>query len=130
MAEWVGDSGRVEIFDIQQEMLDHTMRRAAERGLANVVPTQGNAESLPYEDHSFDAAVLTTVLGEIPDQDAAVLELKRVLQARRAAGRRRAVRRPAHGHAGRAQGAGRGGGLRVRAHVGPNPLGYFARFGA
>ena len=33
LAEWVGPTAAVEIFDIQQEMLDHTMRRAAERGL-------------------------------------------------------------------------------------------------
>ncbi len=28
MAEWVGPEGTVEIFDIQQELLDHTMGRA------------------------------------------------------------------------------------------------------
>ena len=80
MAEWVGDEGTIEIFDIQREMLDHTMRRAGEGGFANVEPTQGDAQSLPYGDHVFDAAVLTTVLGEIPDQEAALLELKRVLK--------------------------------------------------
>ena len=30
LAEWVGPAGTVEIFDLQQEFLDHTMRRAAE----------------------------------------------------------------------------------------------------
>src|SRR6185369_5136666 len=40
MAEWVGPEGRIEIFDLQQEFLDHTMRRAAERGLENLLPTQ------------------------------------------------------------------------------------------
>src|SRR6187399_3533814 len=58
MAEWVGPEGRIEIFDLQQEFLDHTMRRAAERGLGNVVPTQGDATDLPYEDASMDAVVL------------------------------------------------------------------------
>jgi protein-L-isoaspartate O-methyltransferase len=48
MAEWVGPEGRIEIFDLQQEFLAHTMRRAAERGLENVVPTQGDATALPY----------------------------------------------------------------------------------
>jgi ubiquinone/menaquinone biosynthesis C-methylase UbiE len=80
LAEWVGDEGAVEIFDLQQEMLEHTMRAAADRGLANVRPTQGDAQSLPYDDDSFDAAVLVTVLGEIPDQDAALRELERVLK--------------------------------------------------
>ncbi|MGH2963716.1 MAG: class I SAM-dependent methyltransferase [Solirubrobacterales bacterium] len=80
LAEWVGPRGRVDVFDLQQEMLDHTMARAEERGLANLRPTLGDAQALPYDDDSFDAAVLVTVLGEIPDQDAALRELERVLE--------------------------------------------------
>jgi ubiquinone/menaquinone biosynthesis C-methylase UbiE len=80
IAEWVGPEGTVEIFDIQQEFLDHTGRRAAERGLANVVPTQGDATALPYEADSMDAVVLTTVLGEIPDPVAALREIARALK--------------------------------------------------
>jgi SAM-dependent methyltransferase len=80
LAGWVGDAGAVEIFDLQQDFLDHTMRRAGERGLANVVPTQGDATELPYEDDSVDAVVLTAVLGEVPDQAAALREIKRVLK--------------------------------------------------
>jgi ubiquinone/menaquinone biosynthesis C-methylase UbiE len=80
MAEWVGPDGRVEIFDLQQEFLDHTMRRAGERGLANVVPTQGDATALSYEDGSMDAVVLNAVLGEIPDPVAALREIGRVLR--------------------------------------------------
>ena len=80
VAEWLQPDGRLEIFDLQQEMLDHTMGAARERGLENINPTQGDARSLPYEDASFDAAFLVTVLGEIPDQDAALRELRRVLK--------------------------------------------------
>jgi ubiquinone/menaquinone biosynthesis C-methylase UbiE len=80
LAEWLGDDGRVEIFDLQQEFLDHVMDRAAGRGLANVVPTQGDATTLPYEDSSMDAVVLTAVLGEIPDPAAALREICRVLK--------------------------------------------------
>jgi ubiquinone/menaquinone biosynthesis C-methylase UbiE len=80
LAQWVGHEGAVEIFDLQQEMLDHTIRRARERGLWNVSPTQGDAQKLPYDDDSFDAAILVTVLGEIPDQDAALGEIERVLR--------------------------------------------------
>ena len=79
LAEWVGD-GTVAIFDIQQEMLDHTMGRARERGAGNVEPTRGDAAALPYESDSFDAVVLTTVLGEIPDREAAIAEIARVLR--------------------------------------------------
>jgi ubiquinone/menaquinone biosynthesis C-methylase UbiE len=80
LAEWVGAKGSVEILDVQREMLDHTMHRAGERGLENVNPTHGDARQLPYDDDSFDAAVLVTVLGEIPDQDAALREIARVLR--------------------------------------------------
>jgi ubiquinone/menaquinone biosynthesis C-methylase UbiE len=80
LAQWVGHEGSIEIFDLQQEMLDHTIRRARERGLWNVNPTQGDAQELPYDDDSFDAAILITVLGEIPDQDAALREIARVLR--------------------------------------------------
>ncbi|HWM64569.1 MAG TPA: class I SAM-dependent methyltransferase [Solirubrobacterales bacterium] len=80
MAEWAGAGGTVEIFDLQQEFLDHTMGRAAERGIANVVPTQGEATELPYEDDSIDAVVLTAVLGEIPEPGAALREIRRVLK--------------------------------------------------
>jgi SAM-dependent methyltransferase len=80
IAGWVGADGRVEIFDLQQEFLDHTGARAAERGLANVVPTLGDATALPYDDSSMDAVVLTAVLGEIPDAGAALREIERVLK--------------------------------------------------
>ena len=80
MAEWVGPQGTVEIFDIQQEMLDHTLQRAQERGLSNLVPTRGDASDMPYEDASVDAVVMTSVLGEIPDRAAALREIERVLR--------------------------------------------------
>ncbi len=80
MAEWVGPSGTVEIFDLQQEFLDHVSGRAAERGLQNVVPTQGDATALPFADASIDAVALTAVLGEIPDPVAALREIRRVLK--------------------------------------------------
>ena len=80
VAEWITPGGRLDIFDVQQAMLDHTMRRAAERSLANLTPTQGDARDLPYADASFDGAYLVTVLGEIPDQQTALAELARVLK--------------------------------------------------
>jgi ubiquinone/menaquinone biosynthesis C-methylase UbiE len=80
LADWIGPQGSLEIFDVQQEMLDHTIRAVAERGHENVNPTQGDARELPYDDASFDAVVLVTVLGEIPDQDAALREIARVLK--------------------------------------------------
>jgi ubiquinone/menaquinone biosynthesis C-methylase UbiE len=79
LASWVPE-GTLELFDLQQKFLDHTMRVAAERGLTNLVPTRGDATQLPYEDASIDAVILTAVLGEIPDRAAALREIRRVLK--------------------------------------------------
>lgn len=80
VAVWVGQDGKLELFDLQQEFLDHVMRAARERDLTNLVPTQGDATSLPYEDSSIDGVILTAVLGEIPDAGAALQEVRRVLK--------------------------------------------------
>jgi ubiquinone/menaquinone biosynthesis C-methylase UbiE len=81
LAEWVAPKGTLELFDLQQEFLDHVIGKAGERGLSNLVPTRGDATELPYEDASVDAVVLTAVLGEIPDPAAALREIRRVLKA-------------------------------------------------
>jgi ubiquinone/menaquinone biosynthesis C-methylase UbiE len=80
LAEWIGPEGRLELFDLQQEFLDHVMRGAGDRGLENLLPTQGDATALPFEDASVDAVILTAVLGEIPDSAAALAEIRRVLK--------------------------------------------------
>ena len=80
VARWLEPGGALDILDVQQEMLDNTMRRARELGISNVVPTHGDARELPYPDDTFDAAYLNFVLGEVSDQDAALRELRRVLK--------------------------------------------------
>jgi ubiquinone/menaquinone biosynthesis C-methylase UbiE len=80
VAGWLGPEGRLDVLDVQQEMLDHTLRRVAEAGLSNVSGARADAREMPYPDDSFDAAYLVTVLGEIPDQDAALRELRRVVK--------------------------------------------------
>lgn len=72
--------GALAVLDLQQSMLDALMRRATKAGVANIVPTQGNAEKLPYADRTFDAAFLVGVLGEISDPVAALRELRRVMK--------------------------------------------------
>ena len=80
IAERLQPGGTLDVFDLQQEMLDHTLRRAQEQGITNVTPTQGDARELPYPDATFDGAFLVAVLGEIPDQGRALQELARVLK--------------------------------------------------
>ena len=125
VAQWLGPTGALHIVDIQRQMLDHTMRRASEQGITNIQTCEADARRLPYEDASFDGAYLVTVLGEVPDQDAALRQLRRVLKptGRLVAGEllgdphmvtERTLRR-------RAQAAG----FRLDRRVGP-PFGYFA----
>ena len=127
VAEWVKPDGEVDVLDLQQEMLDHTMRRAGERGLANVTPTRSDATSMPYGDGSFDAAFLVTVLGEIPDQDDAIRELARVLKpgGRLVVGE--LVGDPHYMRLGPMRLRASGAGLSYERRAG-NGLGYFARF--
>jgi ubiquinone/menaquinone biosynthesis C-methylase UbiE len=80
VAEWLLPGGTLDVLDVQQEMLDHTLRRAREGGIENITASRADARELPYGDDSFDGAYLVTVLGEIPDQDAALRELRRVVR--------------------------------------------------
>jgi ubiquinone/menaquinone biosynthesis C-methylase UbiE len=80
VAGWIAPGGRLDVLDVQQEMLDHTLRRAREAGIESISPARADAREMPYEDATFDAAYLVTVLGEVPDQDAALRELRRVLK--------------------------------------------------
>jgi SAM-dependent methyltransferase len=126
VAEWAGD-GAVDVFDLQQEMLDHTMRAASERGIDNITATQGDARRLPYDDASFDAAFLVTVLGEIPDQDAALRELTRVVKPGGRVVIGELMGDPHYVTLGSMRLRAAGAGLEFERRVG-NALGFFARF--
>lgn len=76
----LGPSGRLDVLDVQPEMLADLARRAERLGLSNIVATEGDALQLPYPDATFDGAYLVTVLGEIPRPAAALRELRRVLK--------------------------------------------------
>jgi ubiquinone/menaquinone biosynthesis C-methylase UbiE len=126
LAEWLGDEGVVEIFDIQQEMLDHTLQRAADRGVRNLIATRGDAAELPYEDGSIDAVVLVAVLGEIPERERAMAEIARVLRpgGRLVVGE--LIGDPHFTTAGALEHLGGAVGLTLEERSGPS-FGYFAR---
>jgi ubiquinone/menaquinone biosynthesis C-methylase UbiE len=80
VAPQLGADGQLAIVDVQQQMLDHVMARAARRSIGNISPHLASAEALPFPDGCFDAAYLVTVLGEIPRPAGALAELRRVLK--------------------------------------------------
>jgi ubiquinone/menaquinone biosynthesis C-methylase UbiE len=81
VARALGERGRLDIVDVQRRMLEHTCARAREAGLGDiVVPAHADARELPHPDATFDAAYLCTTLGEVPDVDAALAEMRRVLR--------------------------------------------------
>ena len=79
-ARWLEPGGTLDILDIQQKMLDHTMHRAHAIEVSNIVPRLGDAQALPYPDDHFDSAYLVATLGEVPDKGRALRELRRVLK--------------------------------------------------
>ena len=76
----LGPEGRLLCLDIQRGMLDVLARRLAEAGADNVGLAVADAMHLPLATASVDRAFLVTVLGEVPDPDAALAELRRVLK--------------------------------------------------
>jgi ubiquinone/menaquinone biosynthesis C-methylase UbiE len=80
IAHHLEPEGQLNALDLQPAMLAELKRRAHARGLSNLVPVQGDAQQLPFPDAAFDAAFLVATLGEVPDRDRALRELRRVLK--------------------------------------------------
>lgn len=118
--------GRLTIVDIQQEMLDHTVRRAAQAGLHNVEPTCADARALPFAGETFDGAYIVAALGEIPEPDLALAELARVLKPTGRLVVGELFGDPHMVTFGSLRERAGANGLRVERRLG-GPLGYFAR---
>lgn len=78
LAHYPGDVTLTGI-DLSEQMLAIARDRAAELG-RKVELRQGNAHQLPFDDAAFDTVVCTFGLCAIPDLDAAVAEMIRVLR--------------------------------------------------
>jgi len=74
-------NGTLVLVDVQQEMLDMARKRLEGMGIENVEYRRADAVSLPAGDRSFDVVFLASVLGEVPDRDACLGEIRRVLKA-------------------------------------------------
>ncbi len=79
-ARMVGRGGRVIAVDMTLAMLEKGRRSAFETGFTNVEFRQGLAESLPVLDGWADVVISNGVLNLLPDKDAALREMARVLK--------------------------------------------------
>jgi demethylmenaquinone methyltransferase/2-methoxy-6-polyprenyl-1,4-benzoquinol methylase len=76
-----GSGTRATILDINGDMLAVGRARAQKRGLDHTVTfTEGNAETLPFPDTSFDAYTIAFGIRNVPRIEAALAEAFRVLR--------------------------------------------------
>ena len=78
IAEKVGPAGSVMCTDAVAEMVAAAEGEAARRGVKNIQFQQCQADSLPFENNSFDAAVSRLGVMFFPDPVAALREMLRV----------------------------------------------------
>jgi demethylmenaquinone methyltransferase/2-methoxy-6-polyprenyl-1,4-benzoquinol methylase len=71
---------QITVADINAEMLEVGIARAAERGIDGLVWTQANAESLTFDTRSFDAYTIAFGIRNVTDIPAALSEAHRVLK--------------------------------------------------
>ncbi len=79
-ARMVGPEGRVVGVDMTPAMLEKARRAAQESGIDNVEFHQGYAEALPIEDGWAAIVISNGVLNLMPDKQAALKEMRRVLK--------------------------------------------------
>ena len=79
-AKKVGPEGGVIGVDMTPSMLEKARRAANELGLINAEFREGYAEALPVEDGWADVVISNGVLNLMPDKDAALEEMSRVLK--------------------------------------------------
>ena len=89
IAENVAPHGEVTAIDIQEGMLREAQERAREANLTNIRFLRIGVGEGKLERNHFDRAVLVTVLGEIPDREAALQDIFEALKPGRHPGGRR-----------------------------------------
>ena len=76
----VGTSGKVILSDINESMLHEGRKNLINHGIIDVEVIQANAESLPFEDNTFDCVSIAFGLRNVTDKDAALKQMYRVLK--------------------------------------------------
>lgn len=79
-AQRTGPTGHVVALDFLSEMLERTSAAAAEAGLANVGPLEGDIEAIPLADGSVDHVISNGVINLAPRKARVLAECARVLR--------------------------------------------------
>ena len=79
-AEVVGPGGSVVGVDLAENLLELARAKAEKRALENIDFQSGDLTNLPFPDDSFDAVVCVFGIFFVPDMEAALRELKRVVR--------------------------------------------------
>jgi demethylmenaquinone methyltransferase/2-methoxy-6-polyprenyl-1,4-benzoquinol methylase len=75
-----GGAAKIVVCDINADMLNEGVRRAADKGETAIEWICGNAESLPLPDASFDAYTIAFGIRNVTHIDKALAEARRVLK--------------------------------------------------
>ena len=79
-AEIVGTAGSVVGIDLAENLLKLAGAKATQRGLTNTQFQSGDLMHLPFEDKSFDTVVCVFGIFFVPDMEAALREIRRVVR--------------------------------------------------
>jgi demethylmenaquinone methyltransferase / 2-methoxy-6-polyprenyl-1,4-benzoquinol methylase len=80
LARVVGRGGQVTGLDFSAEMLERARRKPRPADSAEVTWVQGDATAMPFADNSFSAATIGFGLRNLPDPEAGLRELARVVR--------------------------------------------------
>ncbi|MFZ3071905.1 MAG: bifunctional demethylmenaquinone methyltransferase/2-methoxy-6-polyprenyl-1,4-benzoquinol methylase UbiE [Thermodesulfobacteriota bacterium] len=81
LKEKAGEDGKVVVYDINQEMLEHGRDKCLDRGLVkDMMFVRGNAEELPFPDNTFHCATVGFGIRNVTRIGAAFKEMARVVK--------------------------------------------------
>ncbi len=80
LARALGPQGRVTALDLQAEMLEKVRAKAQAEHLENIVYVRAEAGQANLPAGAYDAAIMVTVLGELPDAPRALGEIHACLK--------------------------------------------------
>ena len=72
---------KLELYDIQQEMLDKCRKKMEMEGITNVIYTKGNGSIMPYNEAVFDIVYMIAVFGEIEKKKEFLENIIKILKS-------------------------------------------------